>query len=225
MSCNPFSSAPIAEMFTSIDGEVNHCGQGTLSHFIRVAGCNLKCSWCDTKSTQKAEGFAVHRSDRLVYHLMDSIPQGVEKITITGGEPLLYPSFLEEVVGILSARGFEISVETNGSIKIMNKLNCSWVMDIKPPSSGHEGCFCYHNLDLMNKQKDWLKLVIVTQDDLAWAVEETNYVCSKVGRCNIAWSLSGDGDVTPSHAITTLLDSGMGFVKINAQLHKYLKLK
>jgi len=219
-----FCSAPLWEVFTSIDGEVNNIGQGVLSKFIRVAGCNLHCSWCDTKITQTVPKEASWENSASMMRSGIIGRDHVQKYTITGGEPLLYPEWVREVVNTLVALGKSVSVETNGSRVLVPGLDCCWVIDDKPPSSGHLGSFVYSNLCTMREGRDWIKIVIATQEDLEWAIEETKYISSRIGKANIAWSLSETCEVEAKHIISVLLEESLHYVRINAQLHKYLGL-
>jgi 7-carboxy-7-deazaguanine synthase len=105
----------VFEIFNSIDGEVNRWGQGRVSTFVRLAGCNLRCSYCDTKKTWKTSaGQEIGWRDvgRLV------LDAGVDKVTITGGEPLLqWDDGLRELVSFLDKYGKRVSIETNGTIQ------------------------------------------------------------------------------------------------------------
>ena len=125
-------------IFNSIDGEANgFFGAGQPSTFIRLRGCNLRCTYCDTVYAQGSGGTArevqdiVKRSDLL------------DKITITGGEPLLQPECVTLIWALLFA-GKKVSVETNGSMippaqmlaHILAEDNLRFIVDYKLPSSG-----------------------------------------------------------------------------------------
>ena len=105
----------INEIFTSIDGEVNRYGQGGLTTFIRLAGCNLQCSYCDTKQAQAM--------DTGVDMTIDEITERIEvsKVTITGGEPLCQKDELIELINSLCFTDIRVTVETNGSLIIPYK--------------------------------------------------------------------------------------------------------
>lgn len=219
--------APIAEIFDSIDGEINFCGQGTISRFIRVAGCNLRCPYCDTAITQSSEGFPKYSVDEMLSRklLFPSSPSLV-KFTITGGEPLLYPKFLCDLLILLNRLGYHASVETNGTLSIFGGMNCGWVIDSKAPSSGSSGRFLYKNLAVMDPNKDAIKMVLATKEDLIWAISETRFL--SVGDPKgipIAWGCVEGGELTPQDLLVCLIENDLAYVKINAQLHKYLKLK
>ena len=99
----------IAEIFRSLQGEGKNQGRPCL--FIRLAGCNLKCRWCDTPES-RAGGVDMS---------IDSVLERVWRINpayvcITGGEPLLQSDELEQLLGSLSRRGIIVDIETNGTI-------------------------------------------------------------------------------------------------------------
>lgn len=219
--------APIAEVFTSIDGEVNWFGQGVLSRFVRVAGCNLSCPQCDTPLTQTTVDFPWYSlAELLSVNKLLPKERTVHKFTITGGEPLLYRRFVESLILYLRRAGYNSTVETNGTQPLIPNLLCGWVVDNKPPSSGSSGRFVYGNLPLMNAQKDMIKMVLSTKEDLGWAIEETRYLSSvDYNNIPIAWGLCEGGELDAYHIINTLLEKELGFVRFNAQIHKYLKLK
>lgn len=125
----------IQAIFDSIDGEANAFdGAGQLTTFIRLKGCNLTCSYCDTKYAQ--EGYPEN------WMTVDEIIQKIHfsKVTITGGEPLLQQEGVEELCNQLVYYGkkkHNVSIETNGTIQPdYFQVNVRYVMDYKLPSSG-----------------------------------------------------------------------------------------
>jgi len=97
---------PVAEIFRSIQGEGYHTGRPAV--FVRLAGCNLKCSWCDTDHTVKEELTAQQIRDRM----QDLMTEGASLIVLTGGEPTLYDLFpLLEFWSPIS-----VAIETNGTL-------------------------------------------------------------------------------------------------------------
>ncbi|HUU88681.1 MAG TPA: radical SAM protein [Candidatus Glassbacteria bacterium] len=126
----------IQSIFNSIDGEFN-CfdGAGQLTTFIRLKGCNLECSYCDTTYSQS--------STPENWMTIDEILEQVhfKKVTITGGEPLLQKEAVEELCGQLLFTKHsvtkQISIETNGSIQpIYTWPSIRYIVDYKLPSSG-----------------------------------------------------------------------------------------
>lgn len=136
------NSINIMSVFHSISGEVNMWPQGTPTVFIRLAGCNLVCPFCDTpQSRNEANG-----NDTLFIDIIYLIrtfgytENSRPKILITGGEPLMQAAAVDSLIGDLKLVFplCEISIETNGSFIIdclENQPDC-WVIDAKPKSLG-----------------------------------------------------------------------------------------
>lgn len=116
--------------FASISGEGGAIPQGTWTRFIRFQGCNLECSWCDTKSAQCS-------NTGTLVDIQEVLEQCKEKhVIITGGEPLEQKEALVTLVCALLHRGHLIQIETNGSKEILSIPSVAWVIDYKMPSSG-----------------------------------------------------------------------------------------
>src|SRR5210317_280287 len=106
----------IKEIFTSIDGEVNHLGQGYPSIFIRLADCNLNCSYCDTDYKLDPEQ-KLSTVNEIINHIQKIFP-GYNKVTITGGEPLVQLVEVSILIDELFKRDYHVSLETNGTFRI-----------------------------------------------------------------------------------------------------------
>ncbi|KYC46230.1 MAG: molybdenum cofactor biosynthesis protein A [Candidatus Methanofastidiosum methylothiophilum] len=131
----------VSEIFFSINGEGLEIGKPTV--FLRLSGCNLDCSWCDTKY---ASYNAVEKSIDEILEEIERNNNGIKSVLITGGEPLLQD--IEEIVDVLHEKGYHISIETNGSIYNDVLLKIDFIsVDIKTPSSKNETC----DLDIFNK--------------------------------------------------------------------------
>jgi Organic radical activating enzymes len=198
----------ICESFRSIQGEGLMIG--SLTYFIRLTGCNLSCSWCDTSYSNEEEGTETSVSEIL------ELTDGDQNICITGGEPLLqddvYP-LMEELL----KRGKTIVLETNGSVSLSKvpkdpKLIIS--MDIKCPSSGMEDRMDMRNLSIL-RPKDQLKFVVENRNDLEYAVS----IIEKGVDCNIIISPVGGMDIGPlaDEIVERRLD-----VRVLPQLHKII---
>ena len=124
----------ICELYKSIQGESTHAG--TLCAFVRLSGCNLNCSYCDT--TYAFEGGTPRSVDDVVEEVRGL---GCDLVEITGGEPLLQDETPELCSKLLSA-GHTVLVETNGSLDITRLPDgCIRIVDIKCPASGMGGSF------------------------------------------------------------------------------------
>ncbi|WP_245867710.1 7-carboxy-7-deazaguanine synthase [Sporomusa silvacetica DSM 10669] len=119
---------PIIEIFSSIQGEGFHMGKGAT--FIRVAGCNLRCSWCDT-------GYSFDLSTSKWMSVGDILAAECfshHHVVITGGEPTLYN--LEPLVRALHKLGKYVAIETNGTNSIPVEWGIDWITASPKPASG-----------------------------------------------------------------------------------------
>jgi 7-carboxy-7-deazaguanine synthase len=155
----------IAEIFRSLQGEGKNQGKPCL--FIRLAGCNLNCRWCDT----------TYARDGGITMSLDSVLEQVWRINppyicITGGEPLVQVNALEPLLASLNKRGTTIDIETNGTIDFSRLQQFASVcMDVKCPSSGEQS-----NLGLLEKirPQDCVKFVVNDEADCQYAQEVMN---------------------------------------------------
>jgi 7-carboxy-7-deazaguanine synthase len=157
----------IAEIFQSLQGEGKNQGRPCL--FIRFAGCNLRCHWCDTAYSQT--GGIEMDLDTVLNQVMLLNPSYV---CITGGEPLLQVDDLEPLLVSLYRRGIMIDIETNGTIDFTRlQPYASICMDVKCPSSGEQSDIGYLGALRPN---DTVKFVVKDENDCRYAREIiTNY--------------------------------------------------
>jgi 7-carboxy-7-deazaguanine synthase len=157
--------AKVNEIFISLQGESTWMGRPTV--FVRFAGCNLNCPWCDTQYAKKE--FKEMDIESVVEEIKE---YNCRYICFTGGEPLLQ---YEELINISEHfPGYHISVETNGSIEILQRPNIQkFVMDIKCPSSMVNKDYyrvALKNVENLNHE-DEVKFVVATQSDLSFIGE------------------------------------------------------
>lgn len=147
----------VIEIFDSIDGEGIYTG--CLATFIRLAGCNLRCRYCDTKYS--FTGGTKMSIDEIIEQV-DAI--GNKHITLTGGEPLIHRE-VEKLINRLCEKGYTVNIETNGSVNIVPYQfeNTVITMDYKTISSGENGHMCDNYIKLL-RTKDVLKIVC-NEDD------------------------------------------------------------
>ncbi|MDR3012015.1 MAG: radical SAM protein [Chitinispirillales bacterium] len=157
------SKLNVCEIFASIQGESTLAGYPCV--FVRLAGCNLRCAWCDTSySHDDNSGVSTHIND--IIGEIAKFP--IKLIEITGGEPLLQPS-TAALCDELLCRGYQVMIETNGTLDIgavSNKVRR--IVDIKCPGSGCGGSFLIHNLKHLTSN-DEIKFVLASIDDAVWA--------------------------------------------------------
>ena len=157
------SRLPVIECFSSIQGESTHAGRRCF--FIRLAGCNLRCAYCDTSYAW--EGGTPREVDELVSAAAAS---GMDCAEITGGEPLIHPE-TPELAARLIASGMETLVETNGSLDIgVLPPECRRIVDCKLPDSGMADRNLPRNFTLLTP-RDEVKFVVSSHDDFTWALE------------------------------------------------------
>lgn len=148
----------VNEIFYSIDGEGLRTGE--LAVFIRLAGCNLNCSYCDTKYALKANSGTKMTIDEIIEEIKK---YNCQNITLTGGEPLIHPG-VNELIDRLVQNNYYVNIETNGSIDITPYLNrCLITMDYKLPSSNMERFMRLDNLEKLG-ENDVLKFVTEESD-------------------------------------------------------------
>lgn len=155
----------IYETFSSIQGESTHAGR--LCFFIRLAGCNLRCSYCDTRKAQTVSSGRIRSLDELVNEAERS---GLRLIEITGGEPMLQPA-TPELCRRLLERGFEVLMETNGSVDLSAvPRGVRRIIDWKTPFSGESEKMLDGNF-LNLRPGDEVKFVIAGRNDYDTALE------------------------------------------------------
>jgi 7-carboxy-7-deazaguanine synthase len=154
----------ITEIFHSLQGETSL--SGVPFAFIRLTGCNLRCTYCD--STYSFKGGKKMSSQEI----LDVIrPYGVKHALLTGGEPLLQRN-TPELVELLKREGYTVSIETHGEVSIEAVAGrARIVMDIKTPSSGMSRGGYEKNLRYLTAD-DEIKFVIASVEDYAWAREK-----------------------------------------------------
>ncbi|MDH2619976.1 7-carboxy-7-deazaguanine synthase QueE [Acinetobacter baumannii] len=161
---DPASGLRITEIFYSLQGEANASGLPTV--FIRLTGCPLRCSYCDT--TYSFEG-----GERLsLKHIIETAEKyQTPYICVTGGEPLAQPNCLILLQRLCDA-GFDVSLETSGALDVSRvDPRVSKVLDLKTPTSGEEHRNLISNLDHLTP-RDQIKFVICNREDYEWSKQQ-----------------------------------------------------
>ena len=132
----------VVEIFDSIDGE--GIRTGALASFIRLAGCNLRCTYCDTLYALYGEQEPCMYEEMEADEILRRMNRNYMRVTLTGGEPLLAPG-ADLLVNRLADEGFEVNIETNGAVdvhsfleRIRRKERVFFTVDYKLPGSGME---------------------------------------------------------------------------------------
>lgn len=151
----------ISEIFRSLQGESTFAGLPCV--FVRLSGCNLRCSYCDTRY---ALGSGNPMSLDEIVAKVDSMP--CEIVEITGGEPLCQKA-TPALARLLLDRGYTVLVETNGSLDVtLLPPGCVIVMDVKCPGSGEVGKNLPGNIEALGPG-DQVKFVLSGREDYEWA--------------------------------------------------------
>lgn len=165
----------ITEIFKSIQGESSYAGLACI--FVRLTGCNLRCTWCDT-------AYAFHGGTKYsieeVLERVEEFSRGktaaeangvsarVRLVELTGGEPLLQPE-TPELARRLLAAGYTVLIETSGErdVSVLPREVIK-IVDVKCPDSGESGTFRLSNLEALER-KDEIKFVIASRRDYEFA--------------------------------------------------------
>ncbi len=202
----------VSEIFRSIQGESSFAGFPCV--FIRLAGCNLRCRYCDTRYAQ--EGGNVLPLDEIIRQVTDF---GIELVEITGGEPL-FQQETPDLTRALLKRGHRILVETNGSLDIsVLPERAIRIMDIKCPSSGENHRVMWENVWKLSAD-DEVKFVIADRLDYEWAVGIITE--QQLAHRNIKILLSTVyGELPPRNLVKWMLEDNLK-ARFQLQLHKYI---
>lgn len=202
----------ISELFFSIQGESSYAGQPCV--FIRLSGCNLRCSYCDAGYTYQEAGSS-RNVDELLAFAADYPGFPVE---ITGGEPLLQENVYPLMTELLAANRV-VLLETNGSISLRKvPAGVVKIMDVKCPGSAMHEHLLPENLELLGEQ-DELKFVLCSRADYEWAVDLLSK--TKPNRAVIIHFSPVTGKLEPSQLAAWILADRLP-VRLQLQLHKFL---
>lgn len=209
----------VVEKFVSINGEGRRCGQ--LATFIRFAGCNLNCGYCDTAwANDRKVAFDPMTAEEVYAYIKDT---QVTNVTLTGGEPLLQQDMGELLELLSQDPELYVEIETNGSV-LLSKFSGlenppSFTMDYKLPSSGMERMMALENFDHLT-EKDTVKFVSGSMADLEKARELINkYKLTEKASVFISPVF---GDIELESIVDFMKDNQMNGVNMQVQLHKII---
>jgi 7-carboxy-7-deazaguanine synthase len=155
----------LIEIYKSIQGESSFAGMPCI--FVRLAGCNLRCAWCDSEYTFTG-GYKLSE-DEVVAEIEKLAP--VKLVEFTGGEPMLQEKELVPLMSRLLELGYELMIETSGERPLERVPRAVHkVVDVKCPGSGEGGSFRMSNLDCLT-DRDEVKFVISNRGDYEFARE------------------------------------------------------
>lgn len=218
---------PVAEKFVSINGEGLHIGQ--LSTFIRFVGCNLACSYCDTRWACESGCPAEELTPEQIVDYVKST--GAYHVTLTGGEPALQP-LLPDLIRLLMQRTVcEVEIETNGAVPLeelyafrhTDEFRCrdriGFTMDCKLPSSGMFDRMVEDNFERLTLP-DCVKFVAGTEEDLMMAKKVIERY-GLFGKCEVIFSPVA-GEIDPADIVSFLIDNNFMEARMQVQLHKVI---
>jgi 7-carboxy-7-deazaguanine synthase len=207
----PQPSLRINEIFYSLQGETSRAGLPTV--FIRLTGCPLRCTYCDTS-------YAFHEGETLTLpEILDKVAQfHTRYVTVTGGEPLAQKNCLPLLQQLCDA-GYSVSLETGGAMDIAKvDARVSRILDIKTPGSGEAGKNRWKNLELLTPQ-DEVKFVLCGEEDYLWAKQLLSEK-RVADLCPVLFSVS-QGQLEPARLAEWILRDNLP-VRLQIQLHKLL---
>lgn len=226
---------PVVEIFQSISGE--GVSSGNLVSFVRTAGCDLRCTWCDTKYSFNTTGEEVEQL------LPDEIASRLEKlgsneIICTGGEPMEEGTNKRYLPLYLASLEFSVHIETSGGSPLytqeelsefnIDRDEISYCMDIKCPGSGMSHKNILSNIKLL-EEKDELKFVVRDEADLDFAMEITQNHAVHLSENDIALNFSPVFGQLEAVGIVEFLKKNTGYFeenelwpRLNLQLHKFI---
>ena len=211
-------SFPVVEKFVSINGEGPRAGE--LAAFIRFRGCNLNCSYCDTRWANTGSAPAEMLTASELTEWVNST--GVTNVTLTGGEPLLQQD-IGELTDMLISSGHFVEIETNGSVSVAElsarKLRPAFTLDYKLPDSGMEQHMLTENYTYL-RECDAVKFVSGSISDLKRAAA----VISEYGltaKCRVYLS-PVFGRIEPAEMVEFMKSHALNGVKLQLQLHKFI---
>jgi 7-carboxy-7-deazaguanine synthase len=201
----------INEIFHSIQGETTYVGNPTV--FVRTTGCNLRCTYCDTKYSYHEGEF---QGLEKILEKIDSF--GAPYVCVTGGEPLLQKETLP-LMKVLCDKGYKVSLETSGSKSCQGvDARVKIILDVKTPDSGAADSFLIENLECVNELTEF-KFVICSERDFDWA-EEFCRQHDLFKKFIVLYSPSF-GQVTERWLAENILQKKSS-ARLQLQLHKYI---
>ena len=216
----------LIEIYKSVQGESSFAGRPCI--FVRLAGCNLRCSWCDSEYTFKG-GYKLS-DDEIVAEIEKLAP--VKLIEFTGGEPLLQERELVPLMDRLLASGYELMIETSGE-RPLDRVPAAVhkIVDVKCPGSGEGGSFRMSNLEFLTKG-DEVKFVITDRGDYEFARDfiRQQGLESRAGSVLLSPAFNKTPSIVrstencvldPRELVEWMLADGLD-ARLSLQIHKYI---
>ena len=201
----------ITEIFASVQGESSRVGLPTV--FVRLTGCPLRCTWCDT-----AYAFTGGSTRTLDDILAEVARHGLRHVCVTGGEPLAQKGCLALLTALCDA-GYDVSLETSGALDIAEvDARVARIVDLKAPGSGEVDKNRYENTPLL-RASDEVKIVLADAADYDWArAQIATHALDQ--RCSVLLSPVA-GALDPAELAEWVVRDRLP-VRFQLQLHKIL---
>ncbi len=194
---------PLVEEFYTIQGEGYHTGKA--AYFIRIGGCDVGCSWCDTKFSWNPDLHPVVPAELILEHVSEIAAAAV---VVTGGEPLMVN--MDYLTGLLKQKGIETFLETSGAYPLSGQWD--WIC-LSPKKN-------LPPVEDLIKHADELKVIIESKADLSWA-EENGLKVPDSCKLFLQPEWSQRESVLP--AIIEFVKQNTRWM-ISLQSHKYMKI-
>lgn len=217
----------IVEIFRSIEGEGIRAGK--LCTFVRSFGCNLRCSYCDSMYANEGTDYTEMSLEDIVEKCKEL---GTKCVTLTGGEPLIQPQIIDLIV-LLIQSGFEINIETNGSVNISRVRaevfrrgveylnNLFFTVDYKSPSSLMEDRMLMDNFIHDTRSLDVVKFVCGSDEDLQCMKDVVLQMRQYGSAANIFVS-PVFGQIELPKIVNFLVEHDLQEVRMQLQMHKII---
>lgn len=201
----------LTEIFYSLQGEASRAGLPTV--FVRLTGCPLRCTWCDTTYS-----FTGGEAATIESVLAEVGKYPARQVCVTGGEPLSQKDCLPLLTALCDA-GYDVSLETSGALDVSDvDARVARIMDLKAPDSGESAKNRWENLAVL-KRSDEIKIVIASRRDYEWA-RDVLRERQLAQICPMLFS-PAQGLIEPQSLAEWILQDGLD-VRFQLQLHKLL---
>ena len=214
----------VVEIFDSIEGEGKRAGQ--TATFIRLAGCNLRCTYCDTTYALFGEDEKCEYVDMSIEEILEKVNKDYKRVTITGGEPLIHKD-IDELVCALCNIGCEVNIETNGTVDTSKYSDNPYVfvtIDYKLPSSGMFEKMEWKNFTALDKN-DVIKFVVGSELDIECVKKIVIDLqsCYSKDKMPLMYTGAVFGEIEPSVIVEKLVTSPiLKDVIFQLQIHKFV---
>ncbi len=216
----------LIELYASVQGESSFAGRPCI--FVRLAGCNLRCSWCDSEYTfTGGQKFSLESIGQRITELAP-----IRLVEFTGGEPMLQRRELLPLMERLLAEGYELMLETSGEQPLADvPVAVHKIVDVKCPGSGEGNTFRTENLETLTR-RDEVKFVIADRADYEFAREfiRQHALADRCGQVllspafrkhPVAERTAENCQLNPRLLVEWMLTDGLP-ARLSLQIHKFI---